>query len=167
MLSLDVRSLAKHAAEVAGELEPTDPVWSGADVIPAKPLRVTGRISSAGAGKYYWLGHIEGTAEEDCKRCLEPVNVPVSESFRAIFAVPGSEEADDPDVYIIDPASDVLDLRPTVREQWLLSVPRFVLCAEGCKGLCHGCGENLNVSSCTCTSAPDSRWDALKSVHRG
>ena len=45
-----------------------------------------------------------------------------------------------------------LDLRPSVREQWLLAVPSFVLCREDCKGLCPHCGADLNLGPCGCTA---------------
>jgi len=36
------------------------------------------------------------------------------------------------------------------REQILLQLPMRVLCSQTCKGLCPGCGADLNVSECTC-----------------
>jgi uncharacterized protein len=56
----------------------------------------------------------------------------------------------------------MLDLRPSIRENWLLTVPAYVQCREDCKGLCPTCGTNLNESTCNCTvTKSDSRWDAL------
>lgn len=164
MLSLDVRSVAQHAAAVSGEIDPSDPVWSDADVVPSAPVSVAGRVSSAGSGRFYWAGHIRGTSSQLCTRCLEPVEVRVSEDVRALYAMPGTEGGDDPDVYTLEPGSVIIDLRPAVREHWLLNVPRFALCSEGCRGLCPQCGENLNVTTCACAPARDSRWDALRSV---
>ena len=72
--------------------------------------------------------------------------------------------ADDPDVYVVDPRSIELDLRPALREQWLLAVPSFVQCREDCKGLCPTCGTDLNAGECECAPATDSRWDTLRKV---
>jgi uncharacterized protein len=165
MLSLDVRALAKQAASVAGELAPSDPVWGGADVLPVSSVKVTGRVSAAGGGRYYWSGHIEGDAVQQCTRCLDPVEVHVKEDVRAIFAEDDTGD-DDPDVYIVDAASGTLDLKPAVREHWLLSVPRFVLCSDDCKGLCPTCGENLNHVVCSHVPAGDPRWDALRQTRQ-
>jgi uncharacterized protein len=123
-------------------------------------------VSAAGGGRYYWSGRIEGTAEQFCTRCLDPVKVTVSEDVRALFAEPGVDEQDDPDVYVIDPAAGIIDLRPAVREHWILNVPRYALCREDCKGLCPRCGENLNTSKCVCQPAMDSRWDALRAIRQ-
>ena len=166
MLSLDVRSLAKNAASVSGEVEPSDPVWSDADVLPSAPVKVEGRVSSAGGGRYYWSGRIEGVASQQCTRCLDPVEVRVSEVVRVLFAEDDEAAGDDPDVYILDSASAMLDLKPAVREHWLLNVPRFVLCSEDCKGLCPTCGENLNHVNCGHTPSGDSRWDALRKTRQ-
>ena len=164
MLSLDVRSLAKNAASVSGELEASDPVWTGVDILPATPVHVEGRVSTAGAGRYYWSGRIRGVALQQCTRCLDSVEVKVEVDVRVLFAEDEGAASDDPDVYILDPATGMLDLRPAVREHWLLNVPRFVLCSEDCKGLCPTCGENLNHAACGHTPSRDSRWDALRGV---
>ena len=72
--------------------------------------------------------------------------------------------ADDPDVYVFDPRSNELDLRPAVREQWLLIVPAFVECRENCLGLCPTCGADLNAGPCGCEAPTDDRWAALRRV---
>lgn len=162
MLFFDIRSLNDHAAPVSGSLEPSDPVFEGTDAVPASPVEVSGRVSCASRGRYYWSGRITGTIELSCSRCLEPVTLAVNEEVRALFSEAGLEEEDDPDVYALERGSSELDLRPAVREHWLLAVPRFALCREDCRGLCPQCGENRNVTTCSCAPARDSRWDALR-----
>jgi uncharacterized protein len=89
----------------------------------------------------------------------------VSEDAHFIFSSEGEDASDDPDVYPFDPNAHSLDLRPAVRELWLLSAPEFALCKEDCKGLCATCGTDLNQGACDCApAAKDSRWDALRSV---
>ena len=59
-----------------------------------------------------------------------------------------------------------LDLRPALREQWLLAAPAFALCREDCKGLCPRCGADLNAGPHDCaTQTADPRWDALKKLN--
>lgn len=164
MLSYDVRSLASHAVHVDGRLSNDDPVWEEGDDRPADDIRVTGRLSAAGSGRVYFSGHLEGTAAGECRRCLVDVTVPVTDDVHLIFAEEGDEEADDPDVYRIDPRAPELDLRPAIREQWLLAAPAFVQCREDCKGLCPTCGTDLNTGACDCPPATDARWDSLRSL---
>jgi uncharacterized protein len=77
-----------------------------------------------------------------------------------IFAEEG--DPDDPDVYPIDSAARELDLRPAVREQWLLDAPAYALCRPDCKGLCPTCGTDLNAGDCECAPVTHSQWDALR-----
>ena len=162
MLSFDIRALESKAIRVDGELAPDDPVWQEGDPRPAEPIRVTGRLSTAGAGRYYFSGEMEGTMVAECRRCLTDVEVGVDDEAHFIFAEPGTEGADEPDVYLVDPRARDLDLRPAVREQWLLSAPSFVQCRDDCKGLCATCGADLNAGECRCPPKTDSRWDALR-----
>ena len=87
-------------------------------------------------------------------------------TMHVVYAEPGDEDVEgDPDVYHLDPRSQQLDLRPAVREQWLLSAPAFVQCRDDCKGLCPSCGADRNAGDCGCTpAAADPRWDALRGV---
>jgi uncharacterized protein len=162
MLSFDIRSLETKAVHVDGSLKPDDPIWESADVRPTEPIHVTGRLSSAGEGRFYFTGRIEGRIELPCRLCLEEVDVEVDEDVHLLLAETGAEEADDPDVFLYDPNERMLDLRPSIRENWLLTVPAYVQCREDCKGLCPTCGINLNESTCSCTpTKTESRWDAL------
>jgi uncharacterized protein len=167
MLSFDLRALDAHAIAVDGVLPPDDPVWIESDPRPAaEGVRVTGRLSTAGPGRYYFSGALDGAVDAECRRCLTDVRAPVEDELHVVFAdADDAEVDDDPDVYRLDPRSQELDLRPAIREQWLLSVPAFVECRADCKGLCPSCGADRNTDACRCeTAAVDPRWDALRSL---
>jgi uncharacterized protein len=166
MLHYDLRELEQQAVQVDGELAPDDPVWAEGDTLPAAPVRVTGRLSKAGGGRYYWSGRIEGRADLECRRCLADLSVPVSEDVHVVFVEDDDLVAVDPDTVRLPAQAQVIDLRPAVREQWLLGAPSFVLCKEECKGLCARCGADLNAGPCSCPPETDSRWDALRSVRK-
>ena len=162
MLSFDIRSLETRAVQVDGSVPPDDPIWEEADARPAEPIHVTGRLSTAGEGRFYFSGRLEGEARMPCRLCLEDVEVNVSEDVHFLLAETGAEEADDPDVFLYDPNARTLDLRSAIRETWLLTAPAYVQCSEDCKGLCATCGTNLNESTCNCTpTTTDPRWNAL------
>ena len=164
MLSFDIRSLASKAVHVDGTLAADDPVWQEEDTRPSAPVHVVGRLSAAGVGRYYFSGHFEGEAAAECRRCLTDVTVSIAEDVQLLFVDADTEGADDPDVFVVDPRAPELDMRPAVREQWLLAVPGFVQCREDCKGLCPTCGADLNTGACECAPATDSRWDTLRKV---
>ena len=110
-------------------------------------------------------GRVRATLEVDCSRCLEEASAHVSDEAHIIFAETGDEETDDPDVYRLDPSAQELDLRPALREEWLLAAPTFAVCREDCKGLCPKCGADLNAGPHDCSqSEADPRWDALRKL---
>jgi uncharacterized protein len=166
MLSFDIRSLAERAVAVDDELSPDDPVWGEGDPKPSLPLHVKGRLSPAGPGQFYWHGTIEGDVAMECRRCLGDAAAHVSEDAHLIFAEAGTEGVeDDPDVYVIDARASELDLRPALREQWLLHVPGYALCRDDCQGLCPSCGAELNLGPCDCAPVSvDPRWEGLRKL---
>ena len=163
MLSFDIRSLETKAVHVDGSIQTDDPIWEEGDVRPSRPVRVIGRLSSAGEGRFYFTGRIDGGIVLPCRLCLEEVDVAVDEEVHFLLAGIGADEADDPDVFLYDPSARMLDLRAAVRETWLLTAPAYVQCSEDCKGLCATCGTNLNESTCNCIPATttESRWGPL------
>jgi uncharacterized protein len=165
MLCFDIRSLESHAVQVDAELAVDDPVWESEGPRPAEPVRVTGRLSPAGPGRFYFSGRLESTTAGECRRCLTDVTTPVSDEVHLFFAEEGDETAeDDPDVYLIDADARELDLRPAIRESYSLVAPAYALCRDECKGLCPTCGADRNATDCGCPSASDGRWDALRSL---
>src|SRR3954451_20076599 len=112
MLSFDIRSLEAQAANVDDQLGADDPVWEEGDPKPDSAVHVTGRLSATGTGQFYWHGKIAGD-----------VSAPVEDESHIIFAEAVDEELDDPDIYTIDPDARELDLRPVIREEWLLAQP--------------------------------------------
>lgn len=166
MLSFDIRSLESHAAVVDEELSANDPVWQSDDPKPDGAAHVSGRLSAAGPGRFYWHGRIEGDVVLECSRCLAETRAHVSDEAHLIFAEAGDEDIDDPDVYQLDAHTTELDLRPALREEWLLAAPAFALCQEDCKGLCARCGADLNAGPCGCEDAARGSHARSSHLHR-
>lgn len=162
MLSVDLRSLDGQSVTLEGSIDPDDAIWLEGDVRPSSPVTVHGRLSSAGDGRYYFTGEFDGSAVGECTRCLIEVSVRAGDSIQCLF-VSSDEDGldDDPDVFLLDAKSRTIDVRPAVREGWILAVPPFVLCRDDCKGLCPTCGVDRNVTACSCASMADARWAAL------
>jgi len=72
-----------------------------------------------------------------CSRCLEEAEQEVEQSFDLYYSQ--------------DKIRDSLDIDPDIREQILLAFPMKVLCDPECKGICPGCGVNLNRENCRCS----------------
>ena len=84
-------------------------------------MHVTGRLSAAGPGLFYWHGRIEGDVALECTRCLAEAHAHVSDETHLIFAEAGAMRRRT----ILTstgstPNAQELDLRPAIREQWLL-----------------------------------------------
>ncbi|MBO5924958.1 MAG: DUF177 domain-containing protein [Clostridia bacterium] len=87
-----------------------------------------------------------------CDSCGEVFTKPYITTVQATFAINPDEEE-----YLYD--GEMIDLTKPVSDSINLDFPLKVLCQDDCKGLCSGCGENLNTSSCKCheginTSSP-------------
>jgi uncharacterized protein len=166
MLTFDLRSLEAKAATVDDQLPAGDPVWQDGDPKPDTAVKVTGRLSATGTRQIYWHGHIAGDITVECRRCLSEAHAHVEAESHIIYAEPDETTAEDPDVYLIEDGARELDLRPALREEWLLAQPRYVLCREDCKGLCPQCGKDLNEGPCDCPPRTDSRWESLRKAER-
>lgn len=109
------------------------------------------------AGDLYLAGrdvHFQGSIEADlrsvCPRCLDEFEWRLCRPFRFLI-VPsesGVEPADDEGIDHYD--GDELDLAPLAVEQGLLALDGARLCSDDCRGLCSGCGANLNHEDCGC-----------------
>lgn len=162
MLYFDIRSLEAKAELVDGLLAPGDSVWEATDIRPLLDgVQVTGRLSAAGHGRFYFSGHLSGTAAASCRRCLVDVAVRVTEDVQLLFAEAGMDEAEEDDVVPLAAGARVVDLRPAIREEWLLAVPGFALCREDCLGLCVTCGADRNSGACVCAPTIDPRWEGF------
>lgn len=116
-------------------------------------------------------GSYSGEFEIACARCLEPVRRKVQSPFDLLFRPLGIDQGS-PERSISAAETEIgyyqesgLVLEDVLREQVLLSLPARTLCREDCKGLCPGCGRDLNSEPCGCDPAPaDPRWSALSEL---
>ena len=69
------------------------------------------------------------------------------------------EDEDSDDILLLeDGAVDLGDLARTV---FILEMDTKTLCSEDCKGICPGCGVDLNQGTCTCKKEVDPRLAVL------
>ena len=159
-MQFDLRELSQGPIETQAELAPEDPLFEGLGVVLAEPVRVDGRLQGTGEGRYYWHGHLHTAVAGECRRCLTAVKAPVAVEVGALFTS-DADAVDDPDAYRLQSHDTEVDLRPVVREELALALPRFVLCRDDCRGLCPSCGKDLNAGPCGCAPAADPRWRSL------
>ena len=166
MPTLSLAAVSRGEVEVRGEVAPDDPLWDGTDLALQEPLRVELRAQPVGEGILV-RGRMSTRLVLECRRCLKEVPTEVDASVDMLYEPLERLEADElgGEVYPIPPRSGELDLGPALREQLLLQVPDFVVCDEGCRGLCAQCGANLNETTCSCVPEEnESPWDALRKL---
>ena len=71
-----------------------------------------------------------------CARCLEDFSHRKAREFHFDYSVSSP--------------MDIIDIGEDIRQEMILSIPQRVLCSKDCKGICVGCGVNLNIEACKC-----------------
>lgn len=144
------------------------------DTVLGEDVRIEGRLTRM-AEQVYFHGCIHGVVTMPCSRCLTPAQTEFMTETQVVFLPPsfdtsaaaegGANLADEIDLYIHN--GTMVDLRPLVREQVVLSFPIQALCRPDCAGLCHVCGCNLNHETCACRSDDlDPRFAVLHQLHQ-
>jgi uncharacterized protein len=169
MLRLDLARLDRERSlQIEARIPPDDPLWEDFEVVFVGPVEVRGRASWTGSGEVVVRGTLYAPLQQECRRCLEPVPVTLSEEITLVFlpaTEPGME--DDGDTRLFEEDAAELDLGQAVREEIILAIDPYVVCRPECKGLCPGCGTNLNEETCNCSAEePDPRWDALRALKK-
>ncbi len=107
-------------------------------------------------------GTVVATGVAACSRCLEDFTLTwdVDVSCLVLRDVDATEGQDD--LMVVHQQNDMVDLTEILRESVVLAYPLAPVCLATCRGLCPGCGHNLNKEACVCEpEAHDPRWDAL------
>ncbi|MDO9308572.1 MAG: DUF177 domain-containing protein [Deltaproteobacteria bacterium] len=115
-------------------------------------------------------GRVSVPLSLSCSRCLVDYDSFVDVNFTVIFrkdtATPSVEdeiELGEEDLLSSVYQGDEIDLTHEIQEQIAMEIPLKPLCSDACKGLCHTCGTDLNVSQCTCSKETTSlAFSALK-----
>jgi len=115
-------------------------------------------------------GWVKGKMLLTCDRCTQEFESCYKSYFEIHYRqqpeeMLSEEEYTEDQVEIVYFDGELLDIADQIRQTILLSVPMRALCKEDCKGLCGGCGRNLNVEKCQCSGPPpDGRWSKLREI---
>jgi len=98
-----------------------------------------------------------------CDRCLDEFSMSLEERVRVVFSSdPDLVAMADEEIRPLAKDANEIDITDEVRDALLLAVPIKTVCRPDCKGLCPGCGANLNKESCRCGPQPQAvRWAGL------
>lgn len=101
----------------------------------ASPLNIRASFQRAGDEM---LGRFEADwrYRQICSRCLEEFEIEMAPCFDIAFD--------------IERGIDVIECDDDIRQELIMAIPVKPVCFEGCRGLCPGCGRNLNKEACHC-----------------
>jgi uncharacterized protein len=168
-----VQVLELHKIEFQNVFQPGEIEFLEAGLRQPTPLQATGTAELSGSFEEIRVsGHLSGSVECPCDRCLEPVVMPMDGKFDLFYRPADSEWETAPDAGLSDDEIEIgfyegggVDLIEVVREQVLLKLPMQRVCAPDCKGICPACGQNRNTSLCDCrVQLTDERWKALREL---
>ena len=106
------------------------------------PIKVNGTVCLTGEHSAIVEGEVDYVIKGDCTRCLESTEKAYLLEFNE------SVEENNLDGYSVK--NDTIDLTKIVNDLIMINSPITFLCDEECKGICLGCGENLNNGQCKC-----------------
>lgn len=141
----------------------------GAEVGLRGPVEVDLRLDATD-GRFTVAGTLRTELEVTCCRCACKFNQIVDKSFRVEYWPDTAEEdaeieLDYEDLDIGFYRGDKFDLKEVILEQALIDLPMKPVCKEDCKGLCEGCGADLNKEECSCDGPRlDPRFEALQKL---
>jgi uncharacterized protein len=102
---------------------------------PEATLDIRARVTRCG-GEVLVKGTVRASLKRECALCLGPADLKINESFTS--SRPLAEAAE-------------IDVLPDIRDAFVAGFPMQLKCSPECKGLCPGCGRNLNKDSCRCS----------------
>ena len=105
-------------------------------------VKINGTVTLTGTHSAYLEGEVAFTITGECTRCLKETTKEFVVEFNEAV------EENNPDGYSLK--NDTVDLTKIVDDAFAINAPVNFLCDEDCKGICVGCGVNLNDGDCKC-----------------
>lgn len=123
-----------------------------------QPVSVAGQVRNT-AGALVLEAQAKTTLHLTCDRCTKPFAREKAVSIETLLATELCDEANDDEIVPLD--GDEVDLGEVATTAFVLAMETKNLCSEDCKGICPGCGVDLNVGTCRCKPEVDPRLAAL------
>ena len=139
------------------ELDLSQVEWNGQRPFDGG-VHITGRVRNM-AGAMVLSARLSSVLSLTCDRCAKPFEREKSVEYETLLALE-LENGENDDIVLPD-ADGKLDLDGLMEEVFLLEMDTKNLCSEDCRGLCSGCGADLNVEPCRCKKEIDPRLAKL------
>ncbi|MDD6159734.1 MAG: DUF177 domain-containing protein [Oscillospiraceae bacterium] len=159
-MKLDLKQIAREPGSVlpfSYDLDMTGLEVNGCRPV-TKPVRVEGRVRNM-AGAMLLNAVMGTTLSLNCDRCNKPFTREKTVEYETLLAAELEDEEND-DIVLLD-RDGQLDLDELLGDVFILELDTKNLCSEDCKGLCAGCGADLNEEPCRCKREVDPRLAKL------
>ena len=159
-MKLDLTRIAREPGAVLPfelELDLSPVEWNGQRPF-ADAVRITGRVRNM-AGAMVLGARLSCVLSLVCDRCARPFQREKTVEYETLLADQLANGESD-DIVLLD-GDGALDLDGLMEEIFLLEMDTKNLCSEDCRGLCPGCGADLNRESCRCKKEIDPRLAKL------
>lgn len=135
-MKIRIRDVVSGGIRLEYVVKPEEIDLAGEDFIePENSIKVIADLQKVDG---FVLGKLAVTfmAENHCARCLERISREITARYEVELEFHDGDEW--------------LDLGAAVREEMLMGYLPRTLCREDCKGICPGCGADLNTEQCEC-----------------
>lgn len=122
------------------------------------PVEVTGQVRNM-AGALVLSATARTTLSLVCDRCAKRYEREKTVTYETLLADHLEQEDSQEDIVVLE--GDSLDVEALMADTFVLEMDTKNLCTEDCKGLCAGCGADLNVEPCRCEKQVDPRLAGL------
>ena len=159
-MKLDLKRLAREPGAVLPferELDLSPVEWNGQRPF-ASAVHITGRVRNM-AGAMVLTARLSSVLSLVCDRCAKPFEREKTVEYETLLAFE-LESGESDDIVLLDGDGE-LDLDGLMEEVFLLEMDTKHLCSEDCRGLCSGCGADLNRENCRCKKEIDPRLAKL------
>lgn len=134
----------------------SDVEWNGEYPV-SRPVDAVGTVRNM-AGALVLTCQLSTVLDLTCDRCLKRFSEEKTVSYETLLAAE-LEQEDNDDIVLLE--DEELDADELLRDVFILAMDSKHLCSEDCKGLCPGCGVDLNVEQCRCQKEIDPRLAGL------
>ena len=159
-MKLDLRRIAAQPGQTLPfhfALDLSGLEWNGTRPAPW-PIEVEGTVRNR-AGALVLQAELKGRLSLVCDRCAQPFTREKTVDYETLAALE-LEDGDQDEIVLAD-RDGQLDLEKLMGEVFVLHLDTKNLCSPDCKGLCPGCGADLNQAPCRCKKEVDPRLAKL------
>ena len=159
-MKLDLKRFAQQPGAVLPfelQMDVSGMEWNGIRPF-VQPVHVEGQVRNR-AGAMELSARLDTTLSLTCDRCTRPFERKKTVEYGTLMSFELANGESD-DIVVLNQDGE-LELDELMREVFLLEMDTKNLCSEDCKGLCPGCGVDLNVEPCRCKKEIDPRLAVL------